>query len=204
MLYRLLLRAYPRAFREAYGPLLEQAFRDILRAEQAHASAPRQAGGATRAGKPPHAAEEQHTVPRQAGAATHAASGGSLLGLWWWTLGDLATSALIERTSTMRNDWKWLISLGLALAVGLGIGIVDTSPRWDDSGITAMAMLCASGVLGILYPRRPWVWALAIGVWIPILNILVAHNPSTIFALIFPFAGAYLGAFGRRLVTRAA
>ena len=170
MLYRLLLRAYPPAFREAYGPLLEQAFRDILRAEQ----------------------------------VARAAGGGSLVALWWWALGDLASSAFIERTSAMRNDWKWLVSLALALAVGLGIGIVDTSPHWDDTGITAMAMLCASGVLGILHPRRPWVWALAIGVWIPILNILATHNPSTIFALIFPFAGAYLGAFGRRLVTRAA
>jgi hypothetical protein len=102
------------------------------------------------------------------------------------------------------NEWKWLISLALALAVGLAIGLVDTSPHWDDAGITALAMVCASGLLGLLHPRRPWVWGLAIGIWIPLLNILAAHNASAILALIFPFAGAYIGAFGRRLVTRVA
>jgi hypothetical protein len=102
------------------------------------------------------------------------------------------------------NDRIWLLWLALALAVGLGIGLVDTSPHWDDTCITAMAMVCASGLLGILHPRWPWVWALAIGVWIPLLNILQTHNASTIVVLIFPFVGAYLGAFGRRLATRAA
>jgi hypothetical protein len=102
------------------------------------------------------------------------------------------------------HDRKWLFWLAPALLIGLGIGIVDTGPHWDDTGITAIALLGASAVLGILQPRRPWVWGLAVGVWIPALNIVQTHNASSILALIFPFAGAYLGALGRRLITRAA
>ena len=77
-------------------------------------------------------------------------------------------------------------------------------PALDDTGVTALALLATSAVFGIVQPRRPWVWALAVGIWIPLLNIVQTHNVSSILALVFPFAGAYAAAFGRRLITHMA
>ena len=50
-----------------------------------------------------------------------------------------------------------------ALAVGILIAYVDSLPHWDDTGITVLALLVSSGLLGMLSPRRPWLWALAVG-----------------------------------------
>ena len=66
----------------------------------------------------------------------------------------------------------------LALALGLGglITYVDTRPNWDDTGVTAMAIFLSCGLLGAVGPRRPWLWALAVGIWIPVLGIAVTGN----------------------------
>src|SRR5438128_8681120 len=130
--YRIALYAYPRAFREAYGPLLEQALRDMLQAEQAGIANPTAPDG---------------TRPRDRVPTAR------LIRLWGWVFVDLAQSATAERILAM-HDRKWLFWLAPALLVGLGIGIVDSRPHWDDTGITAMALLAASAVLGILQPRR--------------------------------------------------
>ncbi|MGH7583969.1 MAG: hypothetical protein ACREL5_12155 [Gemmatimonadales bacterium] len=97
-----------------------------------------------------------------------------------------------------------ILLLAVAIVCGLAIAWVDSRPGWDDTGITAFAMLLAATVLGFIAPRRPWRWALAIGVWIPL--HLVAQSPTwaTIrfapLVLIFPLVGAYAGMLVRRLV----
>jgi hypothetical protein len=42
-------------------------------------------------------------------------------------------------------------------------------------------------------PNRPWLWALVIGSWIPVLGIASASNYGSLLALVFAFAGAYAG-----------
>ena len=64
----------------------------------------------------------------------------------------------------------------IALALGLLIAYVDSQPTWDDTGITVLALVVTSGLLGLLSPKRPWLWALAVGVWIPLLAIVSHHN----------------------------
>jgi hypothetical protein len=91
----------------------------------------------------------------------------------------------------------------VALGLGLLIAFVDTRPTWDDTGITVMALLVSCGILGILDPKRPWLWALAVGIWIPVFNIVATHNYSTLFTLIFPFFGAYAGMAFRKILTLA-
>ena len=90
-----------------------------------------------------------------------------------------------------------------ALALGLAIGLVDTSPGWDDTGITAGALMIASALFGAVDPPHAWLWALAIGIWIPALNIAMHHTYGSLIALAFAFAGAYAGALARKLLTRA-
>ena len=109
--------------------------------------------------------------------------------LWVRTLLDLAATALVERSKAM----KWKLLMPSALIIGLLIALVDTSPGWDDTGITASALLITSGLLGIVHPVRAWQWALAVGLWIPVLNIAFHQGYPAVIALAFTFAGAYAG-----------
>jgi hypothetical protein len=90
-----------------------------------------------------------------------------------------------------------------ASAVGLAIAYVDSRPSWDDAGISAFSMLIAAGLFGLIAPRRPWLWALAVGIWIPLYAIARAASPGSfamLIVLVFPFAGAYIGMGVRRLL----
>ncbi|MSP14442.1 MAG: hypothetical protein EXR62_16000 [Chloroflexi bacterium] len=93
---------------------------------------------------------------------------------------------------------KTLLAAGLAL--GLGIAYVDSRPTWDDAGITAMAILATCGMLGLLGAKRPWLWALVGGIWIPLFAILNSHNFTSLLVLVFAFAGAYGGWAVRKVV----
>jgi hypothetical protein len=92
----------------------------------------------------------------------------------------------------MRNR----VLLVLAVLIGMTIAYVDSRPTWDDTGITAFSMLLAAGLFGLVAPRRVWVWAIAVGIWIP--AYAIARTPSMgsvamLVVLAFPLAGAYAG-----------
>ena len=83
--------------------------------------------------------------------------------------------------------------LVIALTIGGLIAYVDSRPKWDDTGVTAAAIFLVCGTLGAARPNRPWLWALAVGVWIPLLGITMSRNFGTLLALPIAFAGAYVG-----------
>jgi hypothetical protein len=85
-----------------------------------------------------------------------------------------------------------------ALLLGFAIAYVDSSPGWDDTSVSAAAVLGVSGSFGLLYPARPWLWGLAVGTWIPAFGIVWEFNYASLLALAFSFAGAYAGALVRR------
>lgn len=92
-------------------------------------------------------------------------------------------------------------TIGLALAavvLGILLGLLDTRPGWNDTGISAGSLLLAGAILGWLSPAQAWLWALALGMWIPALNIAIYHNYGSVLALAFSFAGAYAGALARK------
>jgi hypothetical protein len=93
----------------------------------------------------------------------------------------------------------------LAIAVGVGslIAYVDSRPNWDDTGITAAAIFVTCGLLTLASPSRPWLWGLAVGIWIPVLGIAMTRNYGTLLALLFAFAGAYAGMACRKLLAPA-
>ena len=91
----------------------------------------------------------------------------------------------------------------LALILGLLITYVDTRPNWDDTGVSAMTIFVSCGLLGVMGPARPWLWALAVGLWIPILGITLKHNFGSLLALLIAFAGAYAGMAFRKMLARA-
>jgi hypothetical protein len=91
------------------------------------------------------------------------------------------------------------VLLPIALGFGLLICYVDSRPNWDDTGLTAMALLAAGGLCGVLGPNRPWLWALAVGSWIPLYGIASTRNYGSLLAMAFAFAGAYSGSALRKI-----
>ena len=80
-----------------------------------------------------------------------------------------------------------------AILIGLIIAFIDTRPNWDDAGITVFAFLVGSGLIGLLTERRPWLYASAVGIWLPLWYLIAAHNPTILLVLVFPFIGEYAG-----------
>jgi len=77
--------------------------------------------------------------------------------------------------------------------VGMMIGFIDSRPHWDDTGITVGMILVAAACLGYVMPERAWVWALSVGLWVPVWNIFLNHNYSSIISVGIAFVGAYIG-----------
>jgi len=85
------------------------------------------------------------------------------------------------------------ILLAFGLVSGLFLAYVDALPTWDDAGILAGSLFLTGGLLTLLGYRRPWLIALALGIWIPLHDIYLDHDPRMLIVLLFPLMGAYAG-----------
>ena len=65
-------------------------------------------------------------------------------------------------------------------------------------------MLLSSGLLALLGYRRPWLLALAVGVWIPVWGIISTQNFGSLLALAIALVGAFAGAAIRKLLRQLA
>jgi len=92
-----------------------------------------------------------------------------------------------------RQDGMQSVLLAIAVLAGLFSAYVDSRPTWDDTGILAGGLLIVSGLLTLLGHRRPWLIALAVGIWIPLHDIYLSHDFSLLLVLLFPLVGAYGG-----------
>jgi uncharacterized membrane protein len=93
---------------------------------------------------------------------------------------------------------SFVVSFLLANSMGLIIAWVDSSPNWDDTGITVGMIFLAALICGFIAKSRPWLIALSVSLWVPIFNIVTAHNYAGLFALVPGFIGAYIGYFIKR------
>ena len=87
---------------------------------------------------------------------------------------------------------------GLALAAGGLIAWVDTRPRWDDTGITAGALLVVAGLAALA--GLHW-WIAAVLVACP---LLLAEARSVGWGLVLAPVIAVVGAVGGGLLRRVA
>jgi hypothetical protein len=94
-----------------------------------------------------------------------------------------------------------IIVLLLAIVTGLAVAWIDSRPNWDDTGITVLMVLCAATLWGYFSPRRPWLVALAVSIWIPIAGVVFSNNFGAVIALIPGFIGAYFGHFVKKSAT---
>ena len=96
-----------------------------------------------------------------------------------------------------------LAALSGALAGWLDIKVGDLL-------LTAMVVLAACMLFGILSPRKPWRWVLLVGVFVPVMEWLayffLSQKPQraqiyeSFLAFVPGIAGAFGGAMGRSLV----
>jgi len=84
----------------------------------------------------------------------------------------------------------------------VSIAYIDSRPTWDDTGITAGAVLITAGILGALGPKRPWLWALCVGGFIPLFGIMHGWNWTSLLAVGIALVGAYGGMLVRRAAGR--
>lgn len=100
----------------------------------------------------------------------------------------VASTFMNERISLMQK-----ILLAIAVIAGLFFAYVDSRPTWDDTGITVGALLLTSGLLALIGFQRPWLLALAVGLWLPLYEITTTHAYASLIALVVTFIGAYGG-----------
>jgi hypothetical protein len=81
----------------------------------------------------------------------------------------------------------------IAIILGYFFAYIDSRPQFDDTGVLAVSILITSAIFGAIYPRRPWLWAFAVGIWVPLHNWIHNGSFASILALAFALAGAYLG-----------
>jgi len=96
----------------------------------------------------------------------------------------------------------------LAVMSGALAGWLDI--KVGDLLLTAMVVLAANILLGILSPRRPWRWVLLVGVFVPVVEWLayffLSEKPEraqiyeSFLAFVPGIAGAFGGAMGRSVV----
>jgi hypothetical protein len=93
----------------------------------------------------------------------------------------------------------------LAIALGVSAGWLDI--KVGDLLLTAMVVLAACMLLGILSPRKPWRWVLLVGVFVPVVEwlayFLLSEKPQraqiyeSFLAFVPGIAGAFGGSIGR-------
>jgi hypothetical protein len=81
----------------------------------------------------------------------------------------------------------------VALGSGLVIALVDSSPGWDSTGMTAGALLIAAAIAAFMAGDRPWLWSLLVGLPTPAIEIRPSGATGSLLALAFAAVGAGMG-----------
>jgi len=105
---------------------------------------------------------------------------------------------------TFKDAWFHV----LAALCGIGIGGVDVVV--DDLLVTALLVVMACLLFGMLRPRWPWRWVVMVGIFIPLTEfvayVLLTVKPTraqiygSFLAFLPGIAGAYGGAVVRRVM----
>jgi hypothetical protein len=86
----------------------------------------------------------------------------------------------------------------LGLLSGLAIAFVDSRPTWDDTGITAAALVGSAVLATIVAGRRPWLVALLVGLPTPLLE-MPERGPVAFIAVVIAAIGALGGFLAERM-----
>lgn len=96
---------------------------------------------------------------------------------------------------------SFILSVLFACVFGIAIAWIDSQPNWDDSDISAFTVLLVSMLAGYMAESKPWLIALAVGIWIPIYGIISVQNFGSLLVLLPGFIGAYTGWWIEKILT---
>lgn len=98
----------------------------------------------------------------------------------------------------MSQGRRDLVAAVVAIGFGLAVAWMDSRPGFDATGITAGSLLITGAVAAFIARRRPWLWALATGIWVPLFEIRDTSMLAPLAALVFAGVGAAVGWFVAR------
>jgi len=90
-----------------------------------------------------------------------------------------------------------VVVVAVAAVLGAVIGYVDSRPTWDDTGVTAGALVVCAFALAWIRPGAAWLVGLALGVPVLLFNAIVHGGFGSALAIAFSLAGA-ASAYGIR------
>lgn len=103
------------------------------------------------------------------------------------------TGCQTEMFMTVRR----MILIAVAASGGVAIGLIDSSPGWDSTGITAGLLLLVTAIIAASAGDRPWLWAVLVGGPLPLFE-LIGGSTGSVLAIGFAAVGAAIGwAVGR-------
>ena len=85
------------------------------------------------------------------------------------------------------------IAFVVALAIGVGVALIDSSPGWDSTGITAGLLFLGAAATAAIGRDRPWLWAVLVGLPTPLVETVRDGNTGSWLALVFAALGAAVG-----------
>ncbi len=86
-----------------------------------------------------------------------------------------------------------------ASIAGMVVAWIDSRPNWDDMALLVFMVFLSAFVFAYLAERKFWAIALAVSIWIPIVDIILFRNYIGVMALIPGFVGAWSGMMVRRI-----
>jgi hypothetical protein len=119
-------------------------------------------------------------------------------------------SSINNQQSTMPNQPASprrpsdILSYALAALAGMGTGWADVA--LNDLLFTALLVLAACMLLGLLRPRWPWRWVVVVGVFIPLaelaafLILTVKPSRGQVYGSFLTFLPGIAGAYGGALM----
>ena len=88
---------------------------------------------------------------------------------------------------------RLVAGLGIALVAGIAIGYMDSRPGFDDTGVTAAALVFAAAIASLIARRAPWLIAVVTGIWVAIFELSSIGSGGPVAALALAGIGASFG-----------
>jgi hypothetical protein len=70
---------------------------------------------------------------------------------------------------------------------------MDSRPGYDDTGVTAVVLISVAAIAAAIGGTRPWLWAILVGAWTPIIEISSGGSTGSLLAMVFAGLGATIG-----------
>ncbi len=93
-------------------------------------------------------------------------------------------------------------ALAISVTFGIGIAYVDSRPGFDATGMTVVALFLVAALAAAVGRRRPWLWALLVGAWVPLFEVPPSGSAAPFAALVITGCGAAAGSLLARAIVR--